>query len=191
MTERWLQPEREDLAVERILDAAEELFAARGVAGVGMAEVAQASGCSRATLYRYFENRGALRIAFIHREARRIGRAVAREAEQFTDPSERVVEALSATLRLVRANPNLVAWFGPDNVGVATSLAQSSAVIESIVLEFLGDSPDPDTLQLARWIVRIIVSLLSAPGHDEADERTMIERFVVPVVFAPTTGTAT
>ncbi|EUA58029.1 tetR family transcriptional regulator domain protein [Mycobacterium intracellulare 1956] len=34
----------------------------------------------------------------------------------------------------------------------------------------------------ARWVVRVIVSMLLFPGHDEADERAMIEEFVVPIV---------
>jgi AcrR family transcriptional regulator len=56
----WLAASRTEVAADRILDAAGELFATRGVASVGMHEIAQAAGCSRATLYRYFENREAL-----------------------------------------------------------------------------------------------------------------------------------
>jgi len=41
---------------DRILDAAGELFAARGVSAVEMTDIARAAGCSRATLYRYFED---------------------------------------------------------------------------------------------------------------------------------------
>ncbi|HPY25671.1 MAG TPA: helix-turn-helix domain-containing protein, partial [Mycobacterium sp.] len=41
----------------RILHAAGELFAERGVDAVEMQDIARAAGCSRATLYRYFENR--------------------------------------------------------------------------------------------------------------------------------------
>ena len=37
-------------------------------ATVGMNEIAKAAGCSRATLYRYFENREALHTAYVHRE---------------------------------------------------------------------------------------------------------------------------
>jgi hypothetical protein len=31
-------------------------------------------------------------------------------------------------------------------------------------------------------VVRVITSLLMFPGQDEADERAMIEEFVVPIV---------
>ena len=38
---------------------------------------------------------------------------------------------------------------------------------------------DPDD---ARWLVRVILSLLTVPGRDEADERAMVERYVAPRV---------
>jgi AcrR family transcriptional regulator len=107
----WLEEPRRDLAAETILDAAAERFRTNGVAATGMAEVAAAAGCSRATLYRYFENRRALRAAFVHREARRIGAVVAEETAAIADPAERVVEAVLAALRAVRGEPTLAAWF--------------------------------------------------------------------------------
>lgn len=53
----WLGTRRAEVAADRILDAAGELFAHNDVSSVGMNEIAHAAGCSRATLYRYFENR--------------------------------------------------------------------------------------------------------------------------------------
>ena len=77
MAGRALVREYNELAAERILDVAARLFVEHGVARVGMADVAKAAGCSRATLYRYFDSREALRIAYIHREARRLERDLA------------------------------------------------------------------------------------------------------------------
>ena len=34
----------------------------------------------------------------------------------------------------------------------------------------------------ARWIVRVMISLLVFPGHDAADERLMLEQFVLPAL---------
>ena len=84
----WLQDQRAELASERILDAAAELFFRQGIAETSMDDVARAAGCSRATVYRYFDDREALRIAFVHRETRRIGTAVgAAVAASPTPPS--------------------------------------------------------------------------------------------------------
>ena len=57
----WLASRRNEAAADRILDAAEELYTQRDSDSIGMNEIARAAGCSRATLYRYFENREALR----------------------------------------------------------------------------------------------------------------------------------
>jgi AcrR family transcriptional regulator len=163
---------------ERILDAAAGLFAERGVNAVGMGEVARAAGCSRATLYRYFADRHELHVAFVHREARRIGRLVAVEAAAVDDPAERLTVAVLASVRHVREAPTLLAWFGTADAASTADLAQSSEVIEALGLPAVGDDG------AARWLVRVIVSLLIVPGRDAADERQMVERYVVPAVVA-------
>ena len=62
----WLGSRRAEVAADRILDAAGALFAEHDVAGVGMNDIARAAGCSRATLYRYFENREVLHTAYVY-----------------------------------------------------------------------------------------------------------------------------
>lgn len=174
----WLGDERNRVAAERILDAAAALFVERGVGAVGMGEVAQAAGCSRATLYRYFSDRNELHVAFIHREARRVGGLVAVEVAALTDPSARLATAVLSSVRHVREAPALAAWFRTGDAAVTAELAQSSAVIESLGLSFVDDPG------AARWLVRTIVSLLTVPGRDDEDERAMVERYVVPTLVA-------
>ncbi|MFF2084720.1 TetR/AcrR family transcriptional regulator [Nocardia sp. NPDC058176] len=184
MSGDWLTTERADLAAERILDAAAELFAEHGVAAVGMADIAKAAGCSRATLYRYFDNRHAVRIAFVHRETRRIVANLNDQVSDITDPGARVIAAMLGALREVRANPLLIAWFRPGDSGTAGRISQDSDVIESLAAAMFTDTDltDPERSRLARWLTRIIVSLLAAPGRDEADERAMLEDFVAPII---------
>lgn len=184
----WLREERSEIAAERILDAAAELFVRRGVATTGMAEVAKAAGCSRATLYRYFDNRRSLHLAFVHREARRLGEQLSTQVADITDPRRRVVEATLGAVRAVRRTPTLAAWFGLGDAGIASELAGTSEVIEVLGTAFLADAGLGDHAEVsrrARWLVRVIVSLLTVPGADEADERAMIEQFLVPVLLAP------
>lgn len=162
--------DRRASAVERILDAAGELFAEAGVDAVSMARIAAGAGCSRATLYRYFPDRPALQLAFVQREAVRVGALVAAER-----PAD-LTEAVLAALRHVRAHPALLAWFGDRDAAHAADLAQGSEVVEAIGLSSVSDA------ESARWLVRVIVSLLTVPGRDAAEERRLVERFVVPVV---------
>ncbi|WP_142282104.1 TetR/AcrR family transcriptional regulator [Mycobacterium sp. IEC1808] len=180
----WLADRRGEAAVDRILDAAEALYTRRDQASIGMNEIARAAGCSRATLYRYFENREALRTAYVHREARRLGRAIADEIGGVDDPRERLVASMTAALRMVRESPALSAWFAVSRPPVGGELAQSE-VITALAAAFVGSLGPEDrgvVERRARWMVRVLTSLLTYPGRDEADERAMIEEFVVPIV---------
>ncbi|MFN8052658.1 MAG: TetR/AcrR family transcriptional regulator [Acidimicrobiales bacterium] len=176
----WLADERHVAAEQRLLDAAGRVFVRMGVAAAGMADIADEAGCSRATLYRHFRNRDALRSAFVTREAVRVAREVGRAGADTTDPAERMADAIVRTVATVRSTPALAAWFAPDEAGPANRLAVSSEVIEAIAGEFLGEAGDD---LAARWLVRSVVSLLTNPGADEAEERALVERFLVPSVL--------
>lgn len=174
----WLAEDHSRIAAERILDAAGALFAEKGIGAVAMGDVARAAGCSRATLYRYFADRHELHVAYVHREARRVGALVSAEAARVRDPERRVVAAILAAVRLVRENPSLLAWFGAGDAAATAALAQSSPVIEALGLSVVVDP------LAARWVVRVIVSLLVAPGRDNAEERALVERFVAPTLVS-------
>jgi AcrR family transcriptional regulator len=181
----WLREERTDAAEARILDAAAAVFVERGVAGVGMAEIARAAGCSRATLYRYFDSRETLRMAFVEREAQRVAARVALAVAGVEDETERLVAAVVTSVAEVRADPVLAAWFTPGDLGVANRLAASSEVIDTLAVGLLGG---PEHRDAARYLVRVIVSLLTMPGTDPDDERRTVERFVAPAVLGAPVG---
>jgi AcrR family transcriptional regulator len=186
MASNWLVGDQAALAAERILDAAGRCFASQGVPGASIADIAREAGCSRPTIYRYFDDRQALRLAFVHREARRLGATVASAVGPIDDPAARFVEACLRSLAGVRTSPTLAAWFSPSGSAIATDMAGTSSVIESMAGTLVGNPADPDHRDRARWVVRIMLSLLAMPGDDEHDERRMLERFVVPVAVAST-----
>ncbi len=183
MNRPWLHEERTGLAAERILDAAGEVFAERGVGATEMSHIAKAAGCSRATLYRYFENRHALHVAYMHRQTHRVVEGVAHRLRHLTDPGERLAEAVQAALAAVRESPVLAPWFTGADGALTAGLVEDSSVLQGLCAAFLGDPDDPAVRERARWLLRIIVSLLARPGRDAADERAMIERFVLPVLL--------
>jgi AcrR family transcriptional regulator len=190
MASHWLVGDQAALAAERILDAAGRCFAEQGVPNTSIADIAREAGCSRPTIYRYFEDRHALRLAFVHREARRLGAAVAAAVAPIADPATRFVEAGLLALAGVRSSPTLAAWFAGGGSAIATDMAGSSAVIESMAGTLVGTPTDPDHRDRARWVVRIMLSLLVMPGADQLEERRMIERFVVPVAVSSTRSPA-
>jgi AcrR family transcriptional regulator len=175
----WLRDDTSRAATERIIDAAGQLYIERGPGRVSMGEVARAAGCSRATLYRYFSDRRELQLAYVHREARRIGAAVTRETASVEGREASLVAAVLSALRHVRGSPLLAGWFGADGTAVTADLVSSSEVLETLGLGYVDDP------LAARWLLRAVVSLLMMPGHDADEERAFVERFVAPLVVAP------
>jgi AcrR family transcriptional regulator len=174
----WLQQDTSRVATERIVDAAGRLFTEHGPDRVSMGEIARAAGCSRATLYRYFSDRRELQLAYVHREARRIGAAVTRETASVEGRETRLVAAVLSALRHVRGTPLLAGWFTGDGTAVTADLVSTSEVLTTLGLGFVDDP------LAARWLLRVVVSLLMMPGQDAAEERALLERYVAPLVVA-------
>ncbi|WP_280454533.1 TetR/AcrR family transcriptional regulator [Nocardia brasiliensis] len=185
----WLADGRAELASERILDAVRALFIEKGVSGIGMAEVAEAAGCSRATLYRYFENRQALYVAFAGREARQVVERVWRDPARpaAADPADRLLDGLTALLAEVRKTPHLTVWFAADNAGIVAQLSNSSAVLDALAADFVSGFrpglPAKAAQRVGQWVIRAMVSLLTLPGDGEGEERTMLRTFVLPFLL--------
>jgi AcrR family transcriptional regulator len=181
----WLASRRNEVAADRILDAAADLYTQRDQASIGMNEIARAAGCSRATLYRYFENREALRTAYVHRETHRLGRAITAQIDGIEDPRERLIASITTALRMVRESPALASWFAISRPPIGGELAGQSEVITTLAAAFINSlgSEDAAVVQRrARWVVRVLTSLLMYPGRDDDEERAMIEEFVVPII---------
>jgi AcrR family transcriptional regulator len=189
----WLSSRRAEVAADRILDAAGELFANHDVGGVGMNDIARAAGCSRATLYRYFENREVLHTAYVHREAYRLHEQMTELVSGIPDPRERLLVGLGASMKLVRDSPALSSWFATADSPIGAEMAEQSEVIQALTSGFLLSlrPDDPDVVHgRARWLVRVLTSLLIFPGRDADDERAMLEEFVVPMVCPNETESA-
>lgn len=187
MARDWLSARRSEVAADHILDAADALFTEQDAATVGMHEIATAAGCSRATLYRYFENRDALYTAYVHREARRLYQEVSEQVAAVTDPAARLIEGVITALRAVRQSPALSSWFATAQRPIGGEMAEHSEVIRALVEGFVRSRADAgqdkdEVGRRARWLVRVMVSLLVFPGDDESDERTMLAEFVAPLV---------
>ena len=196
MSAGWLREDQPDVAIQKILEAAEKAFIEHGVSGAGMGKIAEAAGCSRGTLYRYFPNRHDLHVAFVDRAALRIVERVReqarRQAEPSPDPTKRLTEFLLASVGEVRRDPATAAWFTPGTAGAAARMGRSSEVTESLATAFVArllgmGGEDPDSRLRARWCIRIVISLLVQPGESEAEERALVERFVAPTLVAQPT----
>jgi TetR/AcrR family transcriptional regulator len=92
-------------ARDRILDAAEALFARRGFAGVGMSEIAEAVGSSKSTLFHHFPAKVQLHAAVVERILREIEVALLRALAAGGTPVERLDRWVDALTDLLGARP--------------------------------------------------------------------------------------
>ena len=191
MPRPWLGEEHSALAADRLLDAAGEVFAERGVRAATMAEVAGRAGCSRATLYNHFTDRRALEVAYVHRRALELAAEVERRgaAAAGDDPAERATGAFLTVLELVRGDARLAAWFAAPDVGVAAEISGDSQVLTALASAFAGslvpDLPPEELRARGRWLVRMVVSFLAMPEDDPREERRVVRTAVVPALLAP------
>ncbi|WP_156724615.1 TetR/AcrR family transcriptional regulator [Streptomyces apocyni] len=79
------------IARERALDAAEELFYARGIQAVGMDAIRTASGVSLKRLYQLFPNKERLIDAYLERRDLRWRAQLAERVDQETTPRRRIL----------------------------------------------------------------------------------------------------
>jgi hypothetical protein len=121
----------------------------------------------------------------VHRESYRLYREMTEQINSVVDPRERLIEGMMASMRNVRESPALASWFATTQRPIGAEMAEQSEVIraltEAFVISLAPDDPEV-VAHRARWLVRVMTSLFLFPGHDEADERAMLEEFVVPMV---------
>ncbi len=180
----WQRHPDADTAVDGLLDAAGSAFIRFGVAKATMMDVARLAGCSRATLYRYFPNRAALHLGFVHRATLRIAATMAPTAD--AESPQEMVDLVMGGIAAVRADPLLAVWFEPENVAVPIAVSQNSELLQAMtagMAEKFDSALEPAEIQLrGTWLLRCIVSFLAMPAESEAAERAMIEAFVVPLL---------
>ena len=186
MAASWVREGKADLAVQKILDGAARAFVDLGVSQAGMNEIARYAGCSRGTLYRYFGSRHELHLAFVSDRAMRLVAELQVELQAIEDPSEQLTAYILGAIRKVRENPSMSAWFEPAESGIAARMSRGSEVIASLAGAFESNIESQATSlaasgMRARWVVRVIVSLLTMPGESEEEERLAVEHFVVPL----------
>jgi TetR/AcrR family transcriptional regulator len=111
---------------EKILDAAEELFARRGFAGVGLSEIADAVGLGKSSLFHHFPTKAQLYAAVVERILAEIESALMRALAAGGSPVERVDRWVDTIIDLLGARPAhsrllLRSLFEDDELGGASA----------------------------------------------------------------------
>ena len=91
---------------EKILEAAEPLFARRGFAGVGLSEVAEAAGLGKSSLFHHFKSKVALYAAVVGRLMDEIDSRMTRALATGGDPLARIDRWLDTLIDFLGENPS-------------------------------------------------------------------------------------
>jgi len=98
-------PSAEQSSRDKILDAAERLFAKRGYAGVGLSELAEVVGLGKSSLFHHFRNKAELYAAVTARILRRIEEHMVRSLAKGGEPAVRLERWLDELIDLLAENP--------------------------------------------------------------------------------------
>ena len=182
---------------ERLLDAAEGCLEQFGPQKTSMEDVARAAGMSRATVYRYFENRDALLLGVASRQASSLAAEAISYLAQFNTISDWLVEGLLFTLRELPSRPvfaSLVTSLDSRASGNlflgSTGLVQIGVnVLQPIFANAMAQGrlrDDVDPEMLVEWLLRVLWTYLNTPSQVATDEEGMRKLFrmmLIPAVL--------
>ena len=195
-------PETATEAKRRLVAAAAACFERYGVAKTSVEDIATEAHVSRATVYRYFAGgRDELVLAVGMREVGRFAGETQRRVARQPTASDALVEGVMLTVQAVRERPALALLFAPEVAGHTSALVGGSAALQAAATDFLAPllraAQERGTLRAdlraadaAEWIIRVVMSLATAPSRRRpADQRRFLREYFVPA-FLPTAGGA-
>lgn len=182
---------------DRLLDAAENCLARYGAPKTSMEDVAKTAGLSRATVYRYFENRDALLLGVASRQASNLAKESLTYLAQFDNMTDWLVEGVLFTLREIPKRPAFASLAMSLDTTSASRLFLGSDGMIRIGVEVLSpmfatakaqglirDEIEVD--MLIEWLLRILWTYLNAPSQvagDEEDMRKLFRMMLIPAVL--------
>ena len=192
----WLNEERQELAVDRILEAAGRVFVRDGIRGARMGKIAEAAGCARATLYRYFPNKEALLHAYMVQVAKGFGEVLDDKLRGFRSLGDRLVEAVAVSVELIQEREDLAPFFSEEGLGLTAQLTSNAAAMnEQLTRQLESESrsdriegrlrDDVSAAEAAEWVTRAIFSfsVLPSEGRSPGALRKYLKKMLIPALM--------
>lgn len=131
---RRKQAERREESRERILDAAEELFAKRGFYGVTLREVATLAQADTALVHYYFDSKGGLFDSVIARRAQEVNSRRLRSLEAYEREAHATLTAAGVLGAYLRPTFDFIMSGDPGarNYGAVIAKANASASVDDV-----------------------------------------------------------
>jgi AcrR family transcriptional regulator len=188
-------PASDEEAIERILDAADNIIDERGSA-MRIADVARALGVTRQTVYRYFPGTQALLVASAMRSADGFLDHLAAHLKGVTDPVLAVTEGFAFAVEQLSSDNQLELVLNRrDRVGQTisivsdTALAFGRSMLHRFDIDWEHHGFDETGLdELNEFTLRLLHSFLADPGRPArsgADLRRYLIRWIGPAIAYP------
>jgi AcrR family transcriptional regulator len=152
----------------RILEAAEEVFAAQGIA-VPVDEVAEKAGVGVGTLYRHFPTKEALFEAIVQTRLEELASA-AREAADAAEPGEALFGFLQRFAETAAMKHDLIDALASAGIDLKSRCADSVALLEQQVGRLLQKGADSGSVRddvTAKQVMSLIMGACMASGNVE------------------------
>lgn len=183
----------------QIVEAAQRLLIAEARPRLHMGEVAEVSGLSRATIYRYFGDKEELVAAVYVASVESLAEEFRGAIRRFDDPAEQLVEGLLTMVAYVRGHSTIRSEFAPgahDERMRDMSLRSRGEMARALVRPILDVLPlefddDEHERRVALWLRSVLISLVvgALSEIDSEDEtRSLLRQFVVPSLALPDGG---
>lgn len=190
-------PARAAEVPDRLLDAAESCLARYGASKTSMEDVAKTASLSRATVYRYFENREALLLGVASRQASNLATEALGYLAQFDNMTDWLVEGLLYTLREIPKRPAFASLAMSLDASSSSRLFLGSTGMVQIGVDVLNPMfttakaqglirEDIEVDLLIEWLLRVLWTYLNAPSQVATDEEGMRKLFrmmLIPAVL--------
>jgi AcrR family transcriptional regulator len=196
-TTDWLNEQRQELAVDRLMEAAREVFARDGIQGARMANLAKTAGCARATLYRYFPNKEALLHAYMVRVANDFGKVLDERLRGLRSFGDRLVEAVATSVELIQEREDVTPFFNQEGLGLTAQLTSNAAALREQLARQIDAESRSDRIEgklraevssreAADWLTRVIFSfsVLPAEAGSGVAFRKYLKKMLIPALVA-------
>jgi AcrR family transcriptional regulator len=181
---------------ERILEAAEGLFAEHGVDGVSIEEIGEAAGLSRASVYRYAGSRDEIVQGVTLRRYRDWVDGVIRHVERFGTAADKLVEVVVWTVRTVRRDPAAMRLVSSGAAPATAATAGTSPTARSEIDLFtdrMATALEPVRAELrpglapeaaARRLLDVTIDRLGRGARPDDRLRDWLVAWVLPALLA-------
>lgn len=161
---------------EAVLDAAAACYLRFGVAKTTAADIAEAAGTSRATLYRRHGTHEQILLEVLTRESEQMMAEAAERLVGLEHTADQAIEGMVFSIGQIRTRPVHAAVFDGESAGwIAARALQASAMrrlgeqgIRPLLEPALesGQVDDQDLDDLVEWMLRVLISYAAVPGHE-------------------------